>query len=181
MKKLAATVTGLSPALLALISCADGIGPHDLLLTLDQASYVAGYVSGEGNYRQYGFTVLAQFHNRTAQDLYLVRCYPSSPIPTFDVELVGITDSWGSGYSPNWACVGHDQQIRVAAGEARVDTLHLRGPNAFNGYTGEPYGVMSGRMRITYQVQDCRGEAGTCELPRPYGLSPVFTVTQSPD
>jgi len=150
--------------------------PAQTGLATDRASYVARYESGQGTYRQFTFTVVARFTNHTAGTLYLGRCYPDSPHPIYGVELVDASRSaWGSAFGPAWACVGHDDQIAVAAGETRVDTLQLRGPNGWDGRTGEVFGVMDGAMRLVYHVQECRGD-GACPSARLDGRSNAFTV-----
>jgi hypothetical protein len=146
-------------------------------LTTDQSSYTAEHISGEGTFRVYGFTLIARFVNRTDGVLYLQRCYPDTQFPIYGVELLDGSDSWGSAYDGTWACVGHEQQIQVGPGEARVDTLSIRGPGAFNGGTGEPFGALEGRMRLTYGVSTSPGD-GAPSLPG-YGTSTAFTVARA--
>jgi hypothetical protein len=80
-------------------------------------------------------------------------------------------------YNPVWACVGHDTFIEVLPGETRADTLTLWGPNAFDDKTGEPFGVLEGRMQIGYQAKSCADQFDPCELPQEATTSNLFTVT----
>jgi len=143
-------------------------------LTIDRTEYVARHESGVGNYREYAFTMVVQFRNKTSDPLFLARCYPDSPGPIYGVELVDEGDSWGSAYSALWACVGHDRQLRVDPGAVRADTLRVRGPNAWDGRGGKPYGALTGRMRLRYSVQSCRGDGRAC--PPAAARSKVFRV-----
>jgi hypothetical protein len=141
----------------------------------DALVYTAEYERGEGTYRQYGFDLVARFTNPTDETVYLGRAYPDQPRPDYGVLLVNEDDEWGSAYSGVIAGVGHDRQIAVAPGETRVDTLHLRGPNAWDGRTGERFGRLEGEMRLIYQPQGCRGD-GACQLPDSLATSNVFEV-----
>lgn len=186
MRTLGQPVRWAAGIALGAAACADTLGlagvfgAGTVTLRTDRTEYVATYVSGEGAYRQYGFTVVARLENRGPERVYLARCYPDSPHPIYGVELVDQDgDSWGSGYSGAWACVGHDRQIPVAAGESRTDTLRLRGPNAWDGRTKQPFGALAGRMRLVYGVQTCPGD-GECRLDREVGRANVFTVEQVP-
>ena len=141
----------------------------------DALVYTAEYEGGEGTYRQYGFDLVARFTNPTDETIYLSRAYPDQPRPDYGVILVSGDDEWGSAYSTVIAGVGHDDQIAVAPGETRVDTLRLRGPSAWDGRTGERFGQLEGEMRLSYQPQGCRGD-GACRLPDSLATSNVFQV-----
>ncbi|WP_412062899.1 hypothetical protein [Rubrivirga sp. IMCC45206] len=141
----------------------------------DALVYTARYEGGEGTYRQYGFDVVARFANPTADTVYLGRAYPDQPRPDYGVLLVNDEDDWGSAYGGAIFGVGHDRQIAVAPGEVRVDTLRLRGPNAWDGMTDEPFGRLEGEMRLIYVPQGCRGD-GACRLPRSLATLNVFRV-----
>lgn len=161
---------------LAAAACAGGLGPDagNVVLRTDRTAYVATYEKGEGTYRTYGFRVIAELENHSGATVYLSRCYPDSPIPIYHVTLVDGEDAWGAAYSGVWACVGHNDQIAVPAGAARVDTLHLTGPNAWDGVTKEPFGAFTGLMQLHYEIQTCRGD-GACGLPVA-GASNTFRV-----
>jgi hypothetical protein len=150
-----------------------------LVVLTDHDAYVARYEGGEGLHRQYGFTLVARSENRGRASVYLARCYPDTPYPIYGVDLVDGEDPRGAAYSGVWACVGHDRQIRIDPGEVRTDTLHLRGPNIFDGRTGEAFGTLVGRMRLWYEPQTCPGD-GACRLGRDAGASNVFTVELAP-
>jgi hypothetical protein len=143
---MAAALTGLG--------CGSFTGPlsrvPDGAFTTDAASYVARPVS-PGTAR-YEFDVATRFENRTRVTLYLGRCYPDSPQPMFGVELVEPAGR-ESGYSMFWACVGHDRQFVVRPGEVRIDTLHIAGPNMFDGATQQPIGVTEGVFRLSFDVR----------------------------
>lgn len=151
---------------LALAACESGPflpAEGEPMIRTDRTEYVAEYVEGSGSYSVYGFTVVARFTNTTGKTVFLGRCYPDTPHPTFDVVLVGAEDAWdASGYLTAWACVGHSQQFRLEPGQRRVDTLYVAGPNGHDGRTGEPYGVVEGSFRLRYDVrycpEDCRDE-----------------------
>jgi hypothetical protein len=164
-------------AVLTASGCTDlqAPGVATVVLRTDRDEYVASYEGGEGSYRQYGFSVVARFENRGSTAVYLARCYPDSPHPIYGVELVDGGESWGAAYNGVWACVGHDRQIQVPPGEVRADTIHLQGPNAFDGRTDQPFGTLAGRMRLFYEVQTCPGD-GACRLSEDAGMSNVFTV-----
>jgi len=168
-------------ALIATLGCTNVVSSDssNVVLRTDRSEYVASYVDGEGSYRQYGFTIHARLENRGATTVYLARCYPNSGQPVFSVELNGEGDNKGAAYNGVWACVGHDRQIQIRPGEVRTDVLHLRGPNSFDGLTGEPFGTLAGKMQLRYEVQSCRGD-GACKLGRNAGESNFFTVKLVP-
>lgn len=170
--------TSCLAALLTLAGCAAVLDPgvEDTALATDQASYVARYKGGEGSYRQYGFTLVARFENRTGEPVYLERCYPNTPYPIFGIEIVGGTGALlESGYDRAWACVGHESQIVVQPGDTRVDTLRIHGPNSWDGHTKVPYGSLEGSFRLVYQAGTC-GDVFRCPLPREARSSNVFEV-----
>ena len=150
-------------------------------LVTDRSSYAATYEGGDGTYRRYGFTVIARYTNSSSAPVYLGRCYPTSPHPSVGVALVEASGTGReSAYSPIYACVGHDQQIVVSPGAVRTDTLHLVGPNAYNGITKEPYGVLAGPMRLSYQVSACPGDGGCAGTAPSRQYSNAFEVVQAP-
>lgn len=119
------------------------------------------------------FTLEATYHNRTDRPVYLHRCYPDSEYPIFSVST--LDKAVESAYNPIWACVGHDDQIRVGPGETRTDVLEIRGPNSFDGVTHEPFGEVEGAFQLSYAAYPCADE---CErLPEEQRLSAPFKVT----
>lgn len=142
----------------------------------DSLQYVAVYVGGESPYRRYGFRVVSRYTNRTAQTLYLQRCYPNSAHPIYGVQSMGPTGSGAAAYSQVWACVGHANHIAVTPGATRVDTLRVTGPNSWNGRPPhEPYGDLEGRFRLRYNIQTCAGD-DYCPAPDSLQISNVFEV-----
>lgn len=138
-------------------------------LQTDRLSYDAVFVSGQGEYRQYGFHLVAKFTNHAQQTAYLSRCYPDSEGPIFQVRGVG----FDSAYDGLWACVGHSQHIPVRAGETRVDTLHIKGPNGWS--AGVPLGRLEGVFELVYFVSFCPDECGE-PGPEDAGISNRFSV-----
>lgn len=124
-------LTSLVAVLAAGIStgCSDTVATvvrdESVPLQTDRLSYEAVHVSGEGSYRVYGFELVATFTNHTERTVYLDRCGPTTTTPMFGVLGVG----FDAAYDPAWGCVGHNQQFVVGPGQARVDTLRIRGPN----------------------------------------------------
>ncbi|HEV2736369.1 MAG TPA: hypothetical protein VGV85_16105 [Longimicrobiaceae bacterium] len=170
--------TSCLAALLALAGCTSVLEPgaEDAALATDRTSYVARYQQGQGSYRQYGFTLVASFENRTGEPVYLERCYPHTPIPVYGVELAGgAGGAPESGFDPAWACVGHDSPIVVQPGDTRVDTLRIRGPNSWDGRTGAPSGSLEGTFRLVYPAGSCR-DVIRCPLPREARSSNEFEV-----
>jgi hypothetical protein len=129
---------------------------------------------GFRKHREYAFTLVAQYANRSAAPVYLYRCFPDSPQPIYNVHLVGASEPLESAYDPGWGCVGHENQIVVQPGAIRVDTLRITGPTAWE-RSGEPIGKLEGRYRLEYQAQSCPQESG-CLLPDSGRLSNEFDV-----
>lgn len=67
----------------------------------------------------------------------------------------------------------------ILPGTTRVDTLQLSGPNVWTGPDDQPVGVLTGRFRISYAAQSCRGD-GSCPLADSLRYSNAFTVRTSP-
>jgi hypothetical protein len=146
----------------AIAACSDA-GPTlpatDGQLTTDSASYTAnpiGYNSAE-------VRVVTLLRNNSDGAITLDRCYPTTPYPIFGVGLVSPANKEGAAWSPNWACVGHNNPIVVAAHSTRTDTLILRAPNAADGVTGRPFGAFSGKFQI--QIGDYKSNEFEIKLP----------------
>lgn len=142
-------------------------------LTTDHSAYITTCTSGE--YFRCTFTIEATYHNRTDRPVYLYRCYPDTEYPVFGVPT--LDKAIESAYDPVWACVGHNDHIRVDSGETRTDVLEVGGPNAFDGVTGEPFGVLEGAFRLFYDVRSCADEAECEDLPENQSVSAPFKVT----
>lgn len=144
-------------------------------ITTDKRAYVA--TCTDGGFVDCAFTLEASYHNRTDRPVYLHRCYPDGEYPIFGVPTLDESDE--SAYDPVWACVGHDDQIRVDPGETRTDVLEVRGPNSFDGVTGEPFGVVEGAFQLLYDARPCGGEGNCDSLPEVLSRSAPFEVTVS--
>lgn len=174
----------LGLGLAAVAACSDPLAPDSsagilsgrggVVLTTDSSDYTAAYLGGDGPYRRHGFRVVARFENHTLRTLFLARCFPDTPGPIFGIRVDDVGIAWGSAYSPVWACVGHENQIAVPPLQSRTDTLFIQGPTGFDGRTGQYFGTLTGRMRLAYEVQTCRGD-GECRL-EGAGVSQPFTV-----
>jgi hypothetical protein len=155
----------------ALMACESSVAPSDgvtadqagqVTLRTDRTAYSATPIGGEGPYRTYAFTLMAQFTNGMSRPVYLERCYPDTAYPVYGIGAGA--DGPAAAYDPAWACVGHDAPIVVLAGQTRTDSLRITGPNAWDGRTEEPFGDLVGRFRLTYVVGTCRAVRG-CALP----------------
>jgi hypothetical protein len=123
-------------------------------LQVDQTEYDAACVRGKGGACTYTFTLVARYHNPTADTLYINRCLPSDPTPEYGI--VPVADSTeDAAYDPIWACVGHDRPVVVAPHATRIDTLQIEGPNSFDGKTNAPLGTFEGDFRLIYKVSRC--------------------------
>jgi hypothetical protein len=165
----------------SLVACGAPVASDELTspitLQTDRAAYSASLIGGEGTYRTYTVTVVAQFTNRTALPVYLERCYPDTPYPIYGI--VSAEEGREAAYNPVWACVGHDRPIVVSGGKTRTDSLHLSGPNAWDGRTNQPFGDLVGRFRLSYAVGTCRA-VSRCEVPGQVGESNEFEVRLEP-
>src|SRR5689334_262401 len=120
--RFAAAVAIVTVVLLA--SCSSSVAPAVDLgpvppgpFTTDATGYVAYKL--EGSLPRYQFRIISRFENQGTATVYLGRCFPNSPQPLFSVVSTSTVES---GYSQVWACVGHDRQFAIRAGEVRVDT-----------------------------------------------------------
>ena len=169
------TTAACSDAPTSALGAANLLATDEGNFTTDQAVYTATR-DPSVEYLRYEFQLVARFTNTTNKTVYLSRCYPDTPTPTYGIQLLGQgVDQWGSAFDPAWACVGHDRQIEVPPGATRTDTFEIGGPNAFDGVSGRPFGTLVGRMRLLYEVQGCRGD-GACRLTGSLGHSAPFEV-----
>jgi hypothetical protein len=141
--------------------------------TTDATGYVAYHLPGA--LPRYQFRIVSRFENRRTATLYLGRCFPDSPQPLFTVSSTVAAES---GYEQIWACVGHDRQFAVRAGEVRIDTLLVEGPNVFQGGTNVPFGVTEGDFRLYFDVRLGPGD-GAPTAPDSIKLSNTFRVRTS--
>ena len=64
----------------------------------------------------------------------------------------------------------------MSSGDERVDTLEISGPNAWDGRTGEPFGVLEGRPRNYYTAHTYADELAAYSLPDEVATSNLFEV-----
>ena len=174
--RFSATVATVTAALFA--SCSspaepslDKLGPVTAgAFTTDATGYLARRLPG--SLPRYQVRIISRFENQGTSTVYLGRCFPDSPRPLFSVVS---TTTVESGYSQIWACVGHDRQFAIRAGETRVDTLLVEGPNIFRGGTNIPFGVSEGDFRLYYDVRLASGD-GAPTAPESIKLSNAFRV-----
>lgn len=140
-------------------------------LTTDASSYVALPAGQVYSTTIYELTVVTTFHNPTESPVDFGRCNPSSTGTTFNV--IRVSPGAAAAYEPMWACVGGVPPIVVAPHAMWVDTVNLRGPNAFDGHTHAPYGLPAGVFRLEY-FPVCEV---ACTLPDSSGFSNAFDVT----
>jgi hypothetical protein len=150
-------------------------------LVTDATEYTATPIVGEGAlvHKRYHFPVISTFTNRSADTVFLGRCFPDSKQPMFTVVGIDSASAFDyrteSAYSAAWACVGHDRQIEIAPGQVRVDTLDIEGPNSFSGTTGVAHGILEGTFRLYFVARNGRDERSPL-LPFAKLTSNSFTV-----
>lgn len=140
----------LVPAAALLLGCGGPIlpGTQELAITTDRAAYVAESVGHPDGLAEYEFQLTATVENVGTGTVFLERCRPEDPRPTYAIELLDAPDQWGSAFNPTWGCAGHDAHIRIDPGERLTFTFAIRGPNAWDGHTHESYGALNGEMRL---------------------------------
>ena len=146
--------------------------PTDGSLKTDRDVYIPD-CQGEGYNKHCSFTLVMTYTNQTDTTIYFDHCYPDSTYPIYSIR--GLTKE-ESAYSGAWACTGHDRYVKVLPGEKRVDTLGISGPNAWDGKTGEPFGVLEGRLQVYYAAYTCADEFAACSLPDEAATSNLFEV-----
>ena len=128
---------------------------------------------GEGYAKVCEFVLVMTYTNQTDATIYFDHCYPDDTYPIYFIR--GLTKE-ESAYSGAWGCTGHDRSVKVLAGDKRVDTLKISGPNARDGKTGKPFGVLEGRLQVHYTAYTCADESAACSLPDEVATSNVFEV-----
>ena len=153
----------------------DAVGPswdpEGPAVQIDQSSYHAAYLDGEGSHRRYGFELVARYTNLTESPVFLGRCQPDSPQPMCTVEGIGFK----SAYSGIISCVGHENHFRLMPGKSRVDTFLITGPQLWSS-DGEAWGFLYGEFRLRYWVGFCEGECAEI-VPDSLTVSDPFMVT----
>lgn len=119
-----------------------------VFLQTDQSEYVADAVPGTAPRTRYAFAVELRLTNNSLQSVPIGRCGLQSTKPMYSVVLTESAPGQESAYNPVWACLGGVPPLIVEPGRVRIDTLRIEGPKVFNGITGEPYGVLVGRMHV---------------------------------
>lgn len=146
--------------------CGDAlVGPgDDPALRTDRTEYLAERIHPDGERRE--FEIIATYENRTPRNVYLSRC-GSGPI-------YGIAVADGEervAYNPTWGC-GLATPFTIEPGTARVDTLHVEGPNSI-----PAEGILEGEFQLFYRVWSCPETVDQgCLLPEHLLVSNVFSV-----
>jgi hypothetical protein len=149
------------------------------VLRTDRDDYLANPEKPVDEQRIYGFTLIARFENRTQEPVYLDRCYPNSPNPMYAILMADESEEHSAAYSPNWACVGHNNPILVEPGQTLEDRLHVSGPNVWESDGGAYKGALEGRFRLVYRTRFCREQPSIdheCDRPEVGAQSNVYTV-----
>jgi len=146
--------------------------PSNGSLKTDRSTYTAS-CRGEGYYKRCHFTLVMTYTNQTDATIYFDHCYPDDTYPIYFIR--GLTRQ-ESAYSGVWGCTGHDRSVKVLPGEKRVATLEISGPNAWDGRTGEPFGVLEGRLQVYHTAYTCADELAACSLPDEVATSNLFEV-----
>jgi hypothetical protein len=130
--------------------------PITMTLQLDRGTYVAVPLDSTS---PYAFRVVVRYRNGTSAPIYFALCRPGDSSPVFGVP----TNDGGSlsGYDQVWACVG-TSPLEFPPGAVRTDSLLIQGPNAYDGGSHEPLGVLTGSFRLEYQTQRCAEETPAC-------------------
>src|SRR5207248_4714557 len=156
------TLLACASLLLAAVCGERNLGPvPDGPFTTDSTGYVAVGTKGKQS-TSYRFTVISRLQNRGSVPLYIDRCRPDSRQPLYSVGLAANADTARyrrhrsandeSAYMAIGACVGTDNPFEILPGEARIDTVEVRGPNEFDGHTMKPIGTTSGRFQMVVRV-----------------------------
>lgn len=141
----------------------------------DAVWYTAVPGPSQGTYQPYTFDLMARFTNQTDATVYLERGFPDQPQPDYSIRLVSGDSQQTSAFNTILTGVSHDQQIAVAPGETRTDTLRLGGPTSWDGRTGEAFGELEGVMELAYFARACQRER-PCATPITGAVSDVFEV-----
>lgn len=173
-------VARLMFVMMLMSACGDGlisVGSTELTLTTDRTEYTAHHVSGDGHDANYQFTVRLQVENIGTGTVFMGRCHPGDPTPSYGVGLSNPVGGRESAFNPVWGCGGHNDNIRLEPGQRRSFDLLISGPNIWDGYTGEPLGILEGEMRIALGVV---GTTRDIDGGEPPGISNVFRVRKAP-
>lgn len=160
-----------SAAVATLLGCREApTAPIAVALELDRDTYVAGALDAQG---RYAFTVIVHYVNRTDGPIYFARCAVDSLTPSHSVPTAGGVSR--SGYDAASACSAFPA-LELRPGDARTDSLLLQGPNAYDGLTGQPLGVLEGDFLLEYQTRRCAADTPVCWSAGPRVASAVFHV-----
>src|SRR5512143_1276091 len=144
-------------------------------LQVDHDGYRAACIEGKGVDCRFGFTLIATYENRTSDTDYVSRCGPRDKTPKYSIEPFPDTTQ-RTAYARMWACVAHDFPIVTPPHTVRVDTLRIEGPNAWDGRTYAPLGILQGQFRLIYEVRPCRQGRANCSVQPEYRWSQTFRV-----
>jgi len=97
-------------------------------LQTDELEYLAAKGAQLGAGFEWAFQLVTEYTNPTSDSLFLDNCNPDGTRPVFGVLASSGDVDTESAFDPVWACGGHDQQLAIAPGETRTDTLEMMGP-----------------------------------------------------
>jgi hypothetical protein len=167
--RLEVLVSGAAAA--TLLACREApTAPVGVSLQLDRETYVAVPIDTAG---RYAFRLVVQYHNGTSAPIYFARCTPSRTSPIYGIPTAdGVSES---GWAIAWACTTAPV-LQFLPGAVRTDSLLIQGPNAYDGITHEPLGVLAGTFRLEYQTYQCAEDTPACSQAGPRVASAPFLV-----
>jgi hypothetical protein len=129
-----------------------------LTVTTDAKKYLGEPFHYARPWRTYRYRadIVTRIRNRSANSVFLARCYPHDRTPMFELVPVAADESWRN-WGTVWACVGNSNPIEVRPGETRIDTLSIEGPDG-RGSGGEIFGRLDGTFRIGLRAHECQDE-----------------------
>jgi hypothetical protein len=103
----------------------------------------------------YAFPLVARLENRTERPVLLKRSCRGQALPQYEIRAA--EEGLESAYDPVWVCaeIRPIPVIVVQPGEVRIDSVNIEGPATWDGLTKQPYGALSGRFRLVYEISAC--------------------------
>lgn len=133
--------------------CAEvlGVQPGGITLETSASDYVAIPDGAPGIPQRYFVEMVVAITNESGRPITLQGCAESDNTPRFAVSMAAVRNDWQSAYENAWSCLT-PTYLTLAVGESRVDRIELSGPRSFDAFTGDPVGILEGRMRLVYYV-----------------------------